>query len=629
MSSLSSRPLRASGAIARRLQGAARALLRGAALHVRDPLLARLDSGKGGQPWSPKDRPPERPAGPEGRAPHYGATLAAQIARAEEQVARRRLASAEYKAIRTEFDMGFYLAKYPDIAEDPGIDPIEHYIRHGANEGRDPAPGFSSRIYLARYPEVRQRRRNPFAHWITTGRARGYTSAPFAEFEAMCAMLDLPPEDVARDLDERRADVRARLHHGTLGEMVKKAAAFEPLVSRTWTESFDPKLPPFHSDGAVARSVAMWRLHGQAEFRRADAVILTNRARWGSARRMEGHIADVLAERYGADRVVAVTTDKAGEVPPGKFPDGVRQVDFAAAAAPLGRTGRQRLIVEFLRSLRPQAAFNINSRLMWDAMADHGKALSADMALYASLFCDEQTVHGYWSGYPLEKFYRHFDILTAVLTDSHAMAERLARQYAVPPEELSRIAVLEAPVSLDHPPVAAADRPPGRRPQVFWAGRFDRQKRVDLVFRLAAAMPDADFRVWGGSVLQRAGAPRDLPPNVQLEGTYRSVDEVPLEEADVWLYTAEWDGVPNVLLELSTRGVPIVGSLTGGTGEILRPDLSWPVADIHDVEAYRKAIDDVLADPAAARQRARLLRDAVAAERRPERYRQALLALLP
>lgn len=44
------------------------------------------------------------------------------------------------------FDADYYLSRYPDIA-DAAIGPVEHYLRFGAREGRDPSAQFSSTGY--------------------------------------------------------------------------------------------------------------------------------------------------------------------------------------------------------------------------------------------------------------------------------------------------------------------------------------------------------------------------------------------------------------------------------------------------------------------------------------------------
>lgn len=68
------------------------------------------------------------------------------------------------------FDPEWYLATYPDIA-DSGVDPAEHYLRHGAAEGRDPSPAFSTKAYLRSHPELMVTRENPLLHHVATQQA--------------------------------------------------------------------------------------------------------------------------------------------------------------------------------------------------------------------------------------------------------------------------------------------------------------------------------------------------------------------------------------------------------------------------------------------------------------------------
>jgi len=51
------------------------------------------------------------------------------------------------------FDAAWYLERHPDVSA-AGIDPIKHYLRTGAAEGRDPNPDFDTRWYLAQNPDV-------------------------------------------------------------------------------------------------------------------------------------------------------------------------------------------------------------------------------------------------------------------------------------------------------------------------------------------------------------------------------------------------------------------------------------------------------------------------------------------
>jgi glycosyltransferase involved in cell wall biosynthesis len=67
-------------------------------------------------------------------------------------------------------------------------------------------------------------------------------------------------------------------------------------------------------------------------------------------------------------------------------------------------------------------------------------------------------------------------------------------------------------------------------------------------------------------------------------------------------------------------GIPIVGTLVGGTGEILTDAESWPIPEEEGVDAYERAIRAVLADPGRARKRARQLRKRLERDRTEQSF---------
>ena len=70
------------------------------------------------------------------------------------------------------FDAEWYRTIYPDVAA-ARIDPALHYLTHGAREGRDPSPSFSTRAYLQLNPDVCAARLNPLLHYEMHGRREG------------------------------------------------------------------------------------------------------------------------------------------------------------------------------------------------------------------------------------------------------------------------------------------------------------------------------------------------------------------------------------------------------------------------------------------------------------------------
>lgn len=67
------------------------------------------------------------------------------------------------------FDGGWYLRAYPEVAR-TGLSPALHYLRHGAAEGKEPNPDFSSHRYLLEHPRLSPTKDNPLLHYLSTRR---------------------------------------------------------------------------------------------------------------------------------------------------------------------------------------------------------------------------------------------------------------------------------------------------------------------------------------------------------------------------------------------------------------------------------------------------------------------------
>lgn len=78
--------------------------------------------------------------------------------------------------IEQHFDASYYLAAYPDVAAS-GLDPLDHYLDHGWNEGRNPHPDFCTGFYLDEFPDVRASGVHPYFHYLKWGRYEGRPSS--------------------------------------------------------------------------------------------------------------------------------------------------------------------------------------------------------------------------------------------------------------------------------------------------------------------------------------------------------------------------------------------------------------------------------------------------------------------
>ena len=534
----------------------------------------------------------------------------------------------DYDVAYERFDLTHFLLQARHMLSLPKIDPLRVFLENGAEAKASPEINFNMEAYLERHPERESgTERSPYLAWIKHGRAAGEIADPAPGIEKAAVVLGSTPAELTDLLARTRLDLQDRLLNGELGRMLAAASEIEPLVGDAWTAATLPMIPPLPTRDIVDQMAAIHACQEAAGFARARVLMVVAEPRWGGGRRAEGHIAHALADRIDPAEIVVIYTDEGGTAPPGRFPAGVREVDFTAAVADVEPFPTQRALVEVVRSFGADAVLNVNSRLLYQSMSTYGRALAASERIFPVMFCNEQLAIGTWAGIPLRFFYRSMGLVSGVLTDSAYLADWLRTRHQLDEFGGDLLHVLRAPVDPAIEPVPAPSADPGRRPQIFWAGRWDRQKRVDLALEIARRMPDVDVRVWGEPVLT-TGQMRGLPDNVRVEGRYDEFSELPLAEADLWLYTSAWDGVPSQLLEVAMTGIPVVASLVGGTGEVLDEAGAWRVADVEDPDAYVSAIREVLADRSAARDRAAGLRERLLKDRTEVAYAEQVADLL-
>ena len=147
------------------------------------------------------------------------------------------------------FDADWYLSRYPDIV-DSGHEPLQHFVRHGAAEGRDPNRFFDGAWYLANImPDVASQ--GSCRCCITSQSARGRTAQSASAFR--CRLVRRP--SIRRPRPTRCCIICASgSARGWLTEkpIAHQATTFPPKPRR--------RLPPRDvSSMSSFRSIVAWR----------------------------------------------------------------------------------------------------------------------------------------------------------------------------------------------------------------------------------------------------------------------------------------------------------------------------------------------------------------------------------
>jgi len=142
-------------------------------------------------------------------------------------------------------------------------------------------------------------------------------------------------------------------------------------------------------------------------------------------------------------------------------------------------------------------------------------------------------------------------------------------------------------------------------------GRLEPQKRFDLLLRafagLSAHRPELRLLIAGdGGLRQELAVGRErlgLVRTSVLLGHVPDPSDV-YHAADLFVQSADYEGTPNAVLEAMAFEVPIVATDAGGTRELIRDRLEGLIVPCGDEGQLAAAIESVLTDRAAARNRA-------------------------
>ncbi|MEF3405205.1 glycosyltransferase family 4 protein [Agromyces sp. CCNWLW203] len=365
------------------------------------------------------------------------------------------------------------------------------------------------------------------------------------------------------------------------------------------------------------RAAAYWRLRAALPDS-VDYLFFAPWVRTGGGDLMLAHYIGAVRRLDPDASVALITTEFSTSTRLDLLPDGVDLFELSSiASASVDREWCvEHLIPQLIAQLQPSTVHAFNSTVAFDVIERHGAALAPTSALFLSTYVIDRTPDGERTSV---LFYRRdgfLDPVTAVLVDSEAFVQTMSNEFGFDPAKfLVQRNIVDTTFGTRGGPVR------GVRPfRVLWAGRFDVQKRVDVLAAIAVEIErlrlPVEVHFYGEEVMGDPALPDHLRA-LEAAGAHRhppftgGFSNLPIEQYDAFLMTSEWEGVPNMMLEALAAGLPVIAPTVGGIGEVLTSEIGYPIARFDDIDAYVSTIAEILEHPDDAARRATSARSSI------------------
>lgn len=240
----------------------------------------------------------------------------------------------------------------------------------------------------------------------------------------------------------------ARLPGGKLRELIERAAEMEPLIRTPGAEArliFPPIVSPVSPLVAVGA-----RIRAEIGIADADMVILISGGKDVGA----AHLVTALAELKSGDTVLVLQTDRPDAGGAGRLPPAVAFADLSGhvgKGTDANRSTKVRLLLDCVRGLEPRLVVNIGSTVGWSLYRRYSRQLAAWSKLACQISAEEYRGNGPRGDGAAASLGDCIENLTAVLTDSISLRDKVVARHALPDRLRSKLHVV-------HPPGARDDR---------------------------------------------------------------------------------------------------------------------------------------------------------------------------
>lgn len=329
-----------------------------------------------------------------------------------------------------------------------------------------------------------------------------------------------------------------------------------------------------------------WQLMKEA--RRADYVFIVPWIVTGGADKVLINYLRAFQEIHPSWHIEVITTVKS-EITLRDLPDNTHVIDFGNHAKNIPEELRDAIFSRIIVELQTKNLHIINSEFGYRWAMAHKELIKHHYALNISLFSYVETpgkgLFSYADPYLLEIF----PVVSKVFTDNAHIIDQAIKLNGFNREKFS----------VHYQPVDAVSESERRsysenEPlRILWASRVDISKCPEVLCEIAKNLDPSQYQI---DVYGRMDAHYNKSifsgiPSLTYQGGYRGFNSIDTSPYHLFLYTSNGDGMPNILLEATAKGLPIISSDVGGIKEFIKNDKTGILIDDYSsAEQYIDAI---------------------------------------
>ena len=223
-----------------------------------------------------------------------------------------------------------------------------------------------------------------------------------------------------------------------------------------------------------------------------------------------------------------------------------------------------------------------NSRFAYDFIQRYKKLVTTqNIKVYAFAFTEMINLDGRIGDYIHEKLPLIQDCTYRIITDNTNTVSQLYDEHAISKDKIF-VHHQYLDNQIKKPKVRQA-----KDIKIMWASRITGQKTPEV-------LRDIGRRIGNKYQIDLYGVFE--PPyneeffegsNLNYVRTFDGINDLPTEKYDVFLYTSNADGMPNMLLEIASKGLPIITPDIGGVTDFIKDHKTGLVVDEYkDVDSF-------------------------------------------